>query len=422
MKKKIIAVSLLLSVTANAQTMDLQSAIKQAISVSDESKIALLKRDTSKFDVTIANSAFLPQISLTGSATRSRKILQQDITEDALNSLVLTYNLFNGGIDILAYNVAKLNEAKAKTEFYSSMSDIIISTAELYFKILSEAELLNSYEVAEKRAQVSMKIEQTRFESGVSNKISYLKAESAYYNFRSLRIKSEALVHSLNTEFTRMVGTVPPALLPIPRLDFVTMPKTLSESILQAKSKNPDLLIAVLDAVIAAKEAEMASNAGYPTIDFQSSMGSDINNKQSWSAGVQYNIPLYTGNKITSNTGKAELNKKLKQQVLSKKRSEVNAGVLTAWENYLSSQDTNISSEKALFASAMIKEATGIRYDSGEVSVSELLEIEEEYLLIKKRYYEALSDCALAKLNLLNITGGLKVGLFSDSSAALNVK
>ena len=422
MKKQIIAVSLLLSLTANAQNIDLQSVIKQAITVSNESKIAIIKRSNSNFDLSIAKSAFFPKVSFAGSATRRKESFMQDITETTLNSLVLTYNLYNGGKDILAVTVAELQKAKATLEFYNSINDIVINTTQLYFKIISEAELLKSYKVAEKRASLSMEIEKTRFEAGLSTKISYLRAESAYYNFKSLRINAEAFIYSLNAEFIRIVGTAPPAVLPIPVFDFFTMPKTLTDSILQAKSKNPSLLIANINTIIAAKEAEIAFNAQYPTLSFMALTSSNQDQENSWSAGVEYSLPLYTGNKITANIGKAEMNKKLMQQVLSKTLSDVNIGVISAWKKYLASQGTAISSQKALSASTMITEAANIRYDSGQMSVTELMETQEEHLTIKKRYYEALSQRAMAQLNLLNITGSLDIGLFSGDSAALGIK
>ena len=422
MKKQIITVSLLLSLTANAQNIDLQSVIKQAITVSNESKIAIIKRSNSNFDLSIAKSAFFPKVSFAGSATRRKESFIQDTTATTLNSLVLTYNLYNGGKDVLAVTVAELQKAKATLEFYNSINDIVLSTTQLYFKIISETELLKSYKVAEKRASLSMEIEKTRFEEGVSNKISYLRAESAYYNFKSLRINAEALLDGINSEFIRIVGTAPPAVLPIPVLDFVTIPETLTESQLQAKGKNLSLLIANINTVIAGKEVEIASNTQKPTLSFKALTSRNQDYQESWSAGVEYILPLYTGNKITANIGKEENNKKLMQQVLSKTVSDVNIGVISAWKKYLASQGTAISLQKALLTSTMITEATNIRYDSGEMSVTELMETQQEHLTIKKRYYDALSQRAMAKLNLLNITGGLDIRLVSADSTTPGVK
>ena len=110
------------------------------------------------------------------------------------------------------------------------------------------------------------------------------------------------------------------------------------------------------------------------------------------------------------------------QQVLSKTVSDVNIGVISAWKKYLASQGTAISLQKALLTSTMITEATNIRYDSGEMSVTELMETQQEHLTIKKRYYDALSQRAMAKLNLLNITGGLDIRLVSADSTTPGVK
>ena len=421
MKKKIIALSLLLPITANAQNIDLQSVIKEAVTESNESKIALINRSNSSFDLTIAKSKFLPTVSFNGSLVRQKRA--GEFTKNTtLNSLALTYNLYNGGIDSLAVSVAELEKAKAKLEFHNSINDIIMNTTKLYFELISQNELLKSYVMAEKRAFLSMEIEKTRFDEGASSKTSYLRAESAYYNFKSLNINTEAQIHGFNTEFTRIVGTAPPKVLPVPVLDFLAVPKTLTDALLQASTKNVSLLTAVINKVIATKNAEIAANANHPTLSFSTEAGINQDSESSWSAGVNYSMPLYTGNQITANARKADMQKKLMQQVFIKTQSDVNIEVISSWKEYLAAQGTVTSSQKSLLASAMITDEANIRYDSGEMSVTELMKAQEDHLTIKERYYEALSQRAMAKLKLLNITGGLDISLLSDASPTLGVK
>ena len=413
MKKYIILSSLIFTATAHADVINLQSVVKQALNLTSEAKIAKSIYKNTSFDISIAKSKFLPTIALGGSVSKNRVSDLQAVTNKTMNTLSIKQNLFNGGGDVAGLSVAYLNQEKAKAQYAKKINSIIVNTTKLYFNIISETELLKSYNVAQNRSQLALDIEKTRFNAGVVDKTSYLQGQSTYYNFRSLYVKTKAGLDGLRAEFLRIVGNEAPKALPIPSFDRIEVPKTLAEAQLEAKKYNLDLIIAKINLRIADENNKVAMSKHLPTISLDGSLNKDNKNVNSWSTSIQYSIPLYSGNAINSNVAKTENSKQVAREGVKKALSDLNIAVISAWQNYVASKISFQSLEKSFEASQLALQASKIRYDSDQVGITKYLEAQEKHLTAKKLYYDAISHSALSTLSLLSVIGGLNDKTFA---------
>ncbi len=435
--KKTILITLfattpLASTAVSAEEINLFYTLKKALELSDESKLAQSTLRSTGYDISAAFSAYLPRLTLSGSANNNSQELNS--TRVITNSLSLRQVLLDGGNRSARTDVAKISFEIAKIEYAKTINKIIITVTRLYYQIIKQRKLIKEYKLAEDQARTNLEKEKIRFEAGVVDKTPFLRAESQLYNFIAQRSSSEANLNGLIGEYIRIVGAAPPDNLPLPKIAEIPVISNLEQGQIDALKKNLDLLIANYRVQIAEQNVEIAYSANYPSLDLTGRVSSNattnLETDQSTDAktssiGIEYSIPLYAGGANSASIDKSLSAQKIAKIALNISLSSTRVGVVSAWQEYLSAKSTLVASQRVSEANKLVHRANQIRHDAGQIELETLLDSQTSKLNSISNEYDSHQRYAIAVLNLLETTGSLYetlIKLAAPTSAVANTQ
>ncbi len=439
MKRTLISLVVGLGITAGvpatALADDLLQVYQQALANDPVVNQAKAQRDAAYSGITISRANLLPQISgtvgyTTSSAERAQFLgdgitmidSDSDSTSFGLNLSMSLYDHANWvGLD-RAEKVAEQSDA----QLASAMQELIVRVTTAYFDVLRAKDNLEF--VKSQKSAIGRQLEQTkqRFEVGLTAITDVHEAQANYDLTEADEIQASNAVEVALEALRVISGKYHDKLFELNTEKFsATMPQPASpeEWLDTAEEKNLALLVNRL-AMDIAKEDIASARAGHlPTLDLSASAGKDkthstttvgserIDNTtpylDSYSVGVQLNVPIFQGLRVSGQTEQAKHNYISASQDLELTHRQTIQSIRSSFNDVKAAMSTIRALEQAVVSAQSALEATEAGFDVGTRTIVDVLNSTQNLFDARRNLSGARYDFIQAVVSLKQAAGTL---------------
>jgi outer membrane protein len=371
--------------------------------------------------VPLAESANLPQLSLSGTASARESDGSSSGSNSSTNagySVNLTQSLFNKENDG-NINVAEANSAAELALLKSARQDLILRVAQAYFNILAAKDNVE-FTYAERTA-IARQLEeaQKRFEVGLIAITDVYEAQASFDNSEAQVILAENILENAFQSLSLLTADNSiKNLTPLGEDLLLTLPNPASvESwVLLALENNLDLLAAQQNLNAARYERDKSNSNRYPTVGLfaayehkedDDDLLADSTRKDAI-IGVEMSIPIYAGGRIPSERAQAESRYVSAQNTLLLQNRLAVQQSRTTFLDVVSGISQVQALKQAFESSKIALEATQAGFEVGtRTSVDVLISLRETYRT-QRDYAGARYQYVLNKLRLKQAAGILQ--------------
>ncbi|MGF1750325.1 outer membrane channel protein TolC [Vibrio cionasavignyae] len=389
------------------------------------------ERDRAFEAINSARSTLLPQINLTAGYNVNRSDDEFADSDKASAGIGFSQELYNRS-SWLTLDTAEKNARQSDSLYASAQQNLILRTAQAYFEVLRSKDSLEF--VKANKAAVARQLEQTkqRFEVGLSAITDVHDAQAQYDRVladevvaeNDLLNKYEGLREITGQEHTNIDE------LDTDRFSAQRPTNSVDFFIEEAQSKNLDLLSARIGQDIAKDNITLASSGHLPklTLDGGYNYGNERNDTallsrpgstNSFNAGINLSVPLYSGGNITSQTKQAEYAYVAASEQLEQTYRSVVKNVRANNNNINSSIGAIRAYEQTVISAQSALEATKAGFDVGTRTIVDVLEATQSVFDAGRNLSDARYDYIVSILNLRQSVGTLSEQDIIDINAGL---
>ena len=390
---KLLALILFSLGTTPLLAQDLMDIYRLAVEQDAELRIAESEYLATRESLPIATSARKPQIDFAANLSQTEfdgLVVTNDTNQDIGYSISLTQTLYNAE-NRATIDAAEDFVAQARAEFEVAQQDLILRVAERYFRILASQDVLE-FARAERTA-IARQLEQAqkRFEVGLIAITDVLEAQARYDSAVAQTILAENQLDNAFQALEVIIGQTP-SLNPARLSDNLKLTRPVpaqSEPWVEIALQNNQSLLAALAAERAAEhERQIRNKSRYPTLDFTARYSdADIENdplpdgeRQELSLAILFNVPLYTGGRISAERAQAEAAYQSARSVALLQRRLTSQNTRIAFLGVISGISQVAALRQALKSSNTALEATEAGFDVGtRTSVDVLISLRATY-------------------------------------------
>lgn len=443
-KKKILELLigsvLLMAGTAAAQStgagtaLTLQEAIGKALTQNPEILSARAQVESSEHMVTAARSPLLPQVNLSerfqntnnpmwafGTKLNQGNIGPADFNPDQLNepdainnfntALTLGWSVYDGGRSLAGLSQARLNQEFSQLGLKKSEQDIIAKTAQAYVGLLLAQENMKTITQALETAQAHFDLVENRFKGGFVVKSDLLRAQVRIAELTQQQLQAQSQVEIAKAMLNAVMGNAmdTPLTLSTPFQICIKTEGGQAEWIEKALANRPDLQQLKLRQEMASKQIDISRSGHLPQVMLNAAYEIDSekfdDTADSYTIGATVQMNLFSGNGISAKTraAKSDLKSvKAMQTALSRgvevQTREAYLTAQSAWQRIAVAQKAVEQSEEGL-------RIVTNRYQSGLLTIVDLLDAQVADQQARTLHFKALHDYKVARINLAAAAG-----------------
>ncbi|PQJ90090.1 outer membrane channel protein TolC [Aliivibrio sifiae] len=406
------------SFSSLAAADDLAQVYNQAKENDPQLLRAAATKDAAFEAVNSSQSSLLPQIDLSAGYNILRS--DEDTREnDRLTAGInLSQELYQQS-SWVSLDIAEKSARQADSAYAAEQQGVILRVAQAYFDVLRANDNLEF--VRSEKAAVGRQLEQTkqRFDVGLSAITDVHDAQAEYDSVLANEVLTEnQLVNSY--EDLRVItgqGHTELSVLDTKRFSASPSEQTSDSLIDEAQQKNLSLLAARISADVAKDNISLASSGHMPSLTFdagynytdQSNSGDSRQdgNYGDINAGINLNIPLYTGGNTSSLTSQAEFQYVAASQDLEATYREVTKDVRAYNNNINASIGALKAYEQTVISANSALEATEAGFDVGTRTIVDVLDSTRRLYDANRNLANARYDYILSVLQLKQAVGTL---------------
>ena len=413
------------STIAAGETLTVSRCIDIALTKNPNIIAAVYTVDVNQNRVGEARSAYLPQISATGTYDKInpvpgtaaaplgiRERFSQYTGNISLNQLIYDFGKTSSSVDVSKYNLES-----SRSDLSTSQDAIILSVKQAYYGVLQAKRNRDVAADVIKQFQLHLDQAQGFYEVGTKARIDVIKAEVDLSNSKLSLINAEnALKIARVTLNTAMGVPDPPEYAIEDNLSFLQYAVTLEEATTRAFENRPDLKSAVAKRQAAEANVSLQSSGHYPVLSgnatyLSAAVGippSAVTQgglDRGWDVGVALTIPIFSGFLVSHQVAEAKSNlyvlraneEALRQQIL-----------LDVRQAYLNLQAAEASISTADLAVKQAKENLDLangRYSAGVGSPIEVSDAFATYITAQATYTGSLYNYKIAQASIEKAMG-----------------
>ena len=375
---------ILLSVTflnGNVFAVTLSEALLQAYNENPELNAERENIKSSKEDVKISRSQFLPSITLSGSKSQenTKKLTNRSGTNSTITnvdpttqSIDVQQKIFQGFAGIASMEKSKIGLNLAEAKLLKTEQDILYKAVEAYSGLIFADEKLkinqNNIDLLERQVET----DQARLERGQITLADLAQSESslAGAQAKSIQARNEAVTTQLIYE--KIIGPINDLSTLDKKFDLnFEIPIDLDKAIKISKKNNPNLIISRLEFEQSKRDLTIARSDLSPsaTLSFNSSRTDDVSStlnerdKETLKATISW--PIFNGGKNTALLNKSRNLSNRKKLLFDNITKTNETNVASAWSSLQSSESLLNSVKSQVKAAEVANEGITAEYESG---------------------------------------------------------
>jgi outer membrane protein len=391
---------------------------------------AAAQRDAAFEGINSARSSLLPQINLTAGYNINRSDDEFQDSDRLTAGIGFSQELYNRA-SWITLDTAEKTARQADSSYAAVQQALILRTAQTYFEVLRSADSLEF--VRAEKAAVARQLEQTkqRFEVGLSAITDVHDAQAQYDRVLADEVLAENALVNKYELLREITGQAHSDLnvLDTDRFSATRPGKSVDFLLEEAQTKNLSLLAARIGQDVAKDNITLASSGHLPrlTLDGGYNYGNERNDTitsragatNSFNAGINLAVPLYTGGNTTSLTKQAEYQYVASSEELEQTYRGVVKDVRAFNNNINSSIGAIRAFEQSVVSAESALEATKAGFDVGTRTIVDVLESTQALYNAGRNLSDARYDYILSVLQLRLAVGTLSEQDIVDINAGL---
>ena len=363
-------------------------------------------------------SEALPQISLSGSATRSANesdnpALDTPARETWSAGASASQLLFGGGRVLASTRGARAQIRGAMADYDSVLQTLLLDVTRAYADVRQAHAVVAARETTVSNLSTLLEYAQAQFDAGVVTRTDVAQSQARFAQARTQLVQAQGALAASVQAYQRLVGR-PPSNLEAP-MSVAGLPADLQAALDIAGTQSP-----VLRGAIAATEqadAAVASAAaqGRPRVSLEGgySSGADFNDSLSESTGdtvgLRVSVPIFQGGVIQSRTRQQRALRSAANLDLASAQRSVQEQVTNAWTGLASARAAVQSAREQVEAAELAYEGVRLEQETGLRSTVEVLDQEADLLTARLSLAQAERDLVVAERQILAAVGALDV-------------
>ncbi|MGE8499597.1 MAG: TolC family outer membrane protein [Pseudomonas sp.] len=392
-------------------------------------RAAVHERDAGLENRALGKAGLLPQLNASASKSRVDGTQEQDnllgnsvendLDYDSQNlNLQLRQPLFN------RQRMAEYRQGKHRADYSAAVFDaktqnVAVRLASRYFDVLLTRETIDLANAKLKAFEQQVSASQRRFDLG-DGTVTDIDQATARRDLALAELieAQDNLVVALRL-LQEMLGEEPRHVATL-REEFPTptlQPSSLQAWLNQAQANNPSLRARSYSQSAAEEEVNRAESGHWPTLDLvlgytdsESDSISTIDQQNRYaSAGVEFNMPLYSGGAVSARVRQAVSSRDQAGEELKATREEVFSATTREFRGVQSGQARIRALQRAVESSERAQDSAKKGFLAGSSTNVDILNAEEQVFLARRDLLEAKLRYLLARLQL-----AAAVGLLGD--------
>ena len=379
----------------------------------------------------------LPSVSLNANATHSNTDLEyRSAPHSAFNqgggkesfenygySLNVSHPLYRKQ-NTIQYEESKTLVTQAEDQLNAAKLDLMTRTSQAYFNVLLAQDKIDL--IVAQKAAITRQLEQAKanFDVGTATITDVHEAQARFDLLVAQEIAANNDLALQNHAIESITGELPQPLrkakevLPVR----IPEPQSMEKWVEIAEQQNPQLKIQQLALTLAGQEVDRNHAGHFPTLDAVGSyadsranggstgVGNDV---QSFTIGLQFQLPLYQGGAITSRERESIANQQTARDTLEETRRQIHLKTRQAYLSVANAVAQVKAYEQALTSSKSAMESTSLGYEVGVRTSVDVLNAQQQL-------YSAKRDLLQARYNWLLSVIQLKAaaGILTDNDLA----
>ncbi|PMN69903.1 outer membrane channel protein TolC [Enterovibrio norvegicus] len=403
-----------------ASADDLIQVYEQAKQSDPQLLQAAATKDAAFAAIDTNRGTLLPQINLSAGYNLSRN------SEDAF---VNDTNTLTAGVDFsqelfdqnswINLDIAEITARQADATYAAEQQSLILRVSTAYFDVLRAIDDLVF--VRAEKAAVGRQLEQTkqRFEVGLSAITDVHDAQAQYDSVLAQEIQAKNVVTNSYEELREITGQSHADLSVLNTRTFsASSPEQTQDALVtQAEETNLSLLAqritrdASKERISLAESGHMPSltldlGYGYTDRDNETNSSGDFSNNQ-LTGGINFNMPLYTGGRITAQVKEAQYNYVAASEALEARYRSTVKDVRAFYNNINASIGSLRAFEQTVVSARSALEATEAGFEVGTRTIVDVLDSTRRLYDANRSLSDARYDYILSVLQLRQAVGTL---------------
>ena len=435
--KRIVAVSVCVSACIaglfpnGAAAADLIEVYRDALANDAKFSAARAEFDAGREKSVQGRSGLLPQIGLAADTTwndaETRSATAAPLAARSYNSngyrVQLTQPLLRWQ-NWVQFKQGELQSALAETRFGTARQELVLRVAEAYFEVLNAQDTLAAVGQLRTAAAEQLELAKTSFEVGTVTITDVHEAQSRFDLASAQEIAAHNQLEVARHSLAQIIGKDPEALAGLREGVHLQRPQPdrITDWVAAAETGSLGVQAQQLAREIAAREVERARAGHLPTLDLVATHGvsnrpqASIERSEATTVGLQLNLPLYAGGRVSSLSREAAALRVKADAELEDARRSAALAARESWLGLTSGMAQVKALEAARVSSASALEANKLGYEVGVRINIDVLNAQTQLADTLQRLSRARYDTLLAQLRLKAAAGTLG----EDDVAAIN--
>ena len=440
--KKTILLSALLASTAQAE--NLQDVLNIAMEKDPQLRAAKYNQEASQEIKKQAWSNFLPQVDGSWSKNRGETDSELGIigeidvpdTDSRDWRVTLNQSLFDAG-NLVRLKQGDLERAKGDADYDVTQQDFYIRVAQSYFDVLTNIDAVEFAKAEEKAIQRQLEQAEQRYEVGLAAITDVHEARAQYDGARASVISALNLLDDSKEALFEITQTYFPSLDALP--DNIEEMQLESNDLKHwedlALANNPTLGVSKINAELAEYNIKLQKSGHLPTLSLSLSRSNNVSGnvalrdpetqnifatvtqeRDSTSASLDLNVPIFSGGRTSSLTRQAKLQYKAAMENLDQSTFSTVRNVRNALHNVEAGWSSVQARQLAVVSAKSAEEATAAGFEVGTRNIVEVLNSQRSLYQAQRDYSRAKHDYLLNILKLKSAAGVIK----ADDLTAIN--
>lgn len=388
---------------------DLADIYQQAKQNDPQLLRAAADKDAAFEAINSSRSALLPQINLAAGYNVAR---MDGDTEGFNAGLVLSQSLYNRS-SWVNLDISEKQARQSDAAYAASQQGLILRVSDAYFEVLRAMDNLEF--VRAEKAAVGRQLEQTkqRFEVGLSAITDVHDAQAQYDSVLADEILAENALTNSYEELREITGQEHSDLniLDTARFSASGPQAKVLDLLKDAESENLSLLTSRIAQDIARDRISLAESGHLPTLSFDAGYNYDdtnqFNDDGTLTAGINLNLPVYTGGRTTSEVKQAQFSYVSASEDLEGSYRSVVKDVRAFYNNINASVGSIRAFQQAVISAQSALEATEAGFEVGTRTIVDVLDATRRLYDANRQLANARYDYIISQLQLKQAVGSL---------------
>ncbi|MBW1214213.1 TolC family outer membrane protein [Pantoea allii] len=392
--------------------LTLRDAILRAFSRNPKISEAAAQIHIGEGDLSAAQSAWYPQLSLQGAAGRSHQTDSSgSLNNNGSGGIVLSQLLYDFGRTNGAIDEQHALSDAYQFSLFDAMTQVAKEALQSYLEVKRYQALAATAQTNIASLEHVRDIAKMRADAGLNSQSDVLQAETRIAAMHATREQYLAQLRSANAQLTVLTGVVPATLPELPQAllqQQITLDKIAYESSAAVRS-------AQYKQEAARERVRQAQSGHWPSIKVQAGRTRYENDTRSyWDDEVQLQVeaPLYQGGLVNAKTQSAEGDRLAAQAAVQQAKLTINQNASTSYADMIGAQQRQLAGEAQLASAEHTRNVYADEYRLSKRSLNDLLSVEQDVFQADSARITALYDgwdatvrYAAAVDNLLDIMG-----------------